>query len=301
VQSYGAACGTFGNAQFTVGDQGPLQVALIVERSYGANKWQQQFVLRRGESELLVRNFLTWLEPWRMVKLSCDVNTQAPTAVHDVPFGFLARPCDGHEVPTHMWMDVSGPAATAHPEPAQAATGEQMIGLAVLNDGKYGCDVMGSSMRLTILRCVPYAYHEPHPFGVRGRYDWVDLGSQSFTFVLRPHAGDWRNTDVVARARSLNQPPLAVTMHAHGGDMTRAGSLYAIDSADVEVTACKRADDGNGYIVRLLDVHGRGARPKFTWQQASISLEIAPFEAVTLRITPDGDTWRLERCNMLEQ
>ena len=44
----------------------------------------------------------------------------------------------------------------------------------------------GSTLRLTVLRCVPYAYHEPHPFGARQRYDWVDLGSQHFTFVLRP-------------------------------------------------------------------------------------------------------------------
>jgi alpha-mannosidase len=304
VQRYGPALGTFGNASITVGDQGPLQVSLFVRRAYGASVWEQQIILRAGEAEILVRNWLTWVEPWRLVKLACDVNTPAPVSVHDVPFGYLARPCDGQEVPTHMWMDVSGPLAptdAAHDTAHGAAHDTATIGLALLNDGKYGCDVTGSTMRLTILRCVPYAYHEPHPFGVRGRYDWVDLGSQSFTVVLRLHAGDWRDADIVARARDLNQPPLAVTMHAHPGDLPGRGSLYAVAGADVEVTACKAADDGNGWIVRLADVYGRGARTTFTWAGQPFALEVAPFAVVTVRMMPDNGRWAMERCDMLER
>ncbi len=290
VERYGAAMGTFGDAEIRLGDRGPLQVSLLVERSYGPNIWQQQIILRRGEPAILVRNWLTWLEPWRMVKLACDVNTPAPVAAHDIPFGFLARPCDGHEYPTHMWLDVSGPAQDG-----------QVAGLALLNDGKYGCDVNGSTLRLTILRCVPYAYHDPHPFGTRQHYDWVDLGSQSFTFVLRPHVGDWRDTDIVARARALNQPPLPVTMHAHPGDLPTAGSLYAVDNPDVEVTACKQAEDGNGYIVRLADVHGRGSRTTLTWLGRPFAVELSPFEVVTVRLEQKAGTWALSHCDMLER
>ena len=288
VQRYGAAMGTFGDAEISVGDRGPLQVSLLIERSYGASIWQQQIVLRSGESEITVRNWLTWLEPWRLLKLACDVNIASPAGVHDVPFGWLERPCDGHEVPTHMWMDVSGP---LH---------DQTIGLALLNDGKYGCDVTGSTLRLTILRCVPYAYHDPHPFGTRQRYDWVDLGSQSFTFILRPHVGDWRDTDIVQRARSLNQPPLPVTMHAHPGDLPAAASLCDVDNADVEVTACKRAEDDGGYVVRLADVHGHGSRTTLTWLGYPFVLDIGSFEVVTARLARQGEAWALERCNMLE-
>jgi alpha-mannosidase len=289
VQRYGSAMGTFCDAKISVGDTGPLQVSLLVERTYGASTWQQQIVLRSGEREILVRNWLTWLEPWRMVKLACDVNTASPTSAHDVPFGWLERPCDGHEVPTHMWMDVSGP------------THDHIIGLALLNDGKYGCDVSGSTLRLTILRCAPYAYHEPHPFGTRQRYDWVDLGSQSFTFILCPHVGNWRDTDIVPLARSLNQLPLLVTMHAHPGDLPLAASLYSVDNAGVEVTACKRAEDGNGYILRLADVHGRGSRTTLTWIGQPFVLDLAPFEVMTVRLRQQGGEWKMERCDMLER
>ena len=291
VQRYGAALGSFGDATITIGERGPLRVSLLVERSYGANRWQQQILLCRGERAITVRNWLTWLEPWRLVKLSCDVNTPTPRAVHDVAFGWLERPCDGHEVPTHMWMDVSGPAAAS----------KETIGLGLLNDGKYGCDVSGSALRLTVLRCTPYAYHEPHPFGARQRYDWVDQGSQEFTVILRPHVGDWRASDIVQRARALNLPPLPVTMHSHPGDLPRQAALATLDSRDLEVTACKVAEDGNGYIVRVVDVHGRGGKDTLTWLGQSFALEVAPFEVVTVRLREAAGQWQMQPCDMLER
>ena len=290
VQRYGAATGTFGNARITIGERGPLRASLLVERSYGANLWQQQILLCSGERALTIRNWLVWLEPWRLLKLACDVNTAAPKAVHDVPFGWLERPCDGHEVPTHMWLDVSGPTATG-----------ETIGLALLNDGKYGCDVSGSTLRLTILRCTPYAYHEPHPFGARQRYDWVDRGSQEFTVVLRPHVGDWRETEIVQRARRLNMPPLLVTMHAHPGDLPRRAGLARADSDDIEMTACKPAEDGDGYIVRLADVHGRGGNGSLLWMDQSFPLEWSPFQVLTLRLTRREGRWQMHPCDMLER
>lgn len=301
VRGYGEALGTFGNARIRVGDSGPLQASLLVERSYGASTWQQQIILRVGESAVTVRNWLLWLEPWRLVKLACDVNTPAPISTHDAPFGSIVRPCDGQEFPTHMWLDVSGPCATPGAQAGRSAHQAPAVGLALLNDGKYGCDVSGSRLRLTILRCVPYAYHEPHPFGARQRYDWVDLGSQSFTVVLRPHVGDWRESDTVLRARALNQPPLLVTMHAHPGDLPRRAGLAALDHSGVELAACKPAEDGEGFTVRLVELHGRECSTTFNWLGQAIPVTLTPHEVVTLRLRPQGNGWRAERCDMLER
>jgi hypothetical protein len=67
------------------------------------------------------------------------------------------------------------------------------------------------------------------------------------------------------------------------------------------VTACKAADDGNGWIVRLADVYGRGARTTFTWAGQPFALEVAPFAVVTVRMMPDNGRWAMERCDMLER
>lgn len=301
VQRYDRLIGTFGDAQITVGDIGPLQVSLLVERTYGDAQWLQQLVLRSGENHFLIRNWLTWQEPWRMIKLAFDVNTGSPQASHDIPFGWRHRPCDGAEVPTQMWMDVSGPLRGAAEH-----TAVHTVGAALINDGKYGCDVHGSTMRLTVLRCTPYAYHDPHQFGTKQRYDWVDRGSQEFTLVLCPHVGDWRDTGIVHQARALNLPLVPITMHCHSGDRPRHGSLLELSSAELELTTIKPAEDGDGYIVRLADAHGRGASGTLRWLQLEFPVTVAPFEVITLRIVPaelaqNATGWRIIATDMLER
>lgn len=287
----GPLLGVFGDVSITVADQGPLQVSLLVERSFEGSQWQQQIILRRGSSDILIRNWLNWQGQWRIVKLAFDVAADMPQAVHDIPFGWCARPCNGAEVPTQMWMDVSGPALAAP---------SQLIGAALLNDGKYSCDVTGSVMRLTVLRCPPYAYHQPHQLGAKQRYDWVDQGYQEFTLLLCPHVGDWRDAQVVEKARSLNVPVTPITMHGHGGKLPGRASLLALSSAEMELTALKPAEDGNGIIVRLADRHGRGVQGVLRWHDQEFTVAVAPFEVATFRLTQEVSGWQLAPCNMIE-
>jgi alpha-mannosidase len=177
----------------------------------------------------------------------------------------------------------------------------QTIGLALLNDGKYGGDVNGSTMRLTVLRCPPYAYDRIHNLSDKPRYDWVDQGMQEFTLVVRPHMGDWRDAGVIQRARELNLPIVPITMHAHAGDLPPVNSLAALDSSEIELTALKPADDGFGYVVRLADRHGRGGRGRLTWQDATFSVSVAPHEVITLRLEQHDGQWSARPCNMIEQ
>jgi alpha-mannosidase len=77
--------------------------------------------------------------------------------------------------------------------------------------------------------------------------------------------------------------------------------LYSLHSADVEVTACKPAEDGDGYIMRLADVHGRGAACTLTWLGQQFAVELSPFEVQTLRLVQDGQVWQMQKCDMLER
>ena len=192
-----------------------------------------------------------------------------------------------------MWMDVSGP--------AWAGDGHT-LGVGILNDGKYGCDVSDSTARLTTLRCPPYAYHEPHVFGTRTRYDWVDQGYQEFIVVLRPHVGDWRDAGIVPAARAANVPILPVTMHCHGGELSPAASLLGYPLQKMELTALKPTEDGDGFIVRIADRHGRaGGAGKLRWQGATFPVSLAPFEVATLRLTQREGRWQAQPCDMLER
>ncbi len=293
IRGFDQVMGHFENATITICDEGPLQASLLVERAYEESTWLQHIILRQSRAELLIHNWLFWKGHWRMVKLAFDVPTEEPIATHDVPFGWLERSCDGEEFPTHMWMDVSGPAQ---------AKPEQTIGLSVIDDGKYGCDVKDSLMRLTILRSPPYAYHIPHVPGTKHRYDWIDQGAQRFTLVLRPHVGGWREANIIQRAREVNLPPVPITMHGHDGPLPCAASMAALlDAPDIELTALKPAEDGQGYIVRLADRYGRGGTGTLRWLDQDFTISVDPFEVLTLRLTESEDTWQCMPCNMIEQ
>lgn len=269
-----------------------MQASVIVERSYESSTWLQQIILRDGEAEILIRNWLYWDGHWKTVKLGFQLAADAPRAVHDVPFGWTERPCDGMEVPTQMWMDVSG-TSTQSPH--------QSIGLALLDDGKYGCDVDGSSMRLTVLRSPPYAYHEPHVPGSKCRYDWLDQGPQEFSVVLIPHVGDWKSAEVVKKARQLNTPLVTITMHGHSGNLPPKASLLSLSSSELEISALKRAEDGEGCIVRIVDAHGRGGRGNLRWADSVFPIALDPFEVRTLRVTECEGRCTVQECDMLER
>lgn len=292
--------GAFGKPVIAVAENGPLQASLLVERSYEESGTDgcrgallQELIVRRDEPEIIVRNWLFWQGRWRMLKLACDVAVTEPRAARDVPFGFSEWLADGTERAGQMWVGVCGDAAG---DPTQTA------GLAIFNDGKYGCDVNGSTARLTVLRCPPYAYHvPPHVFGTKLRYDWLDQGSQEFTVVLRPHVGDWREAEVVKRARELNLPLPAITMHSHAGPRPKSASWAGLTSADMELTALKLAEDGDGYIVRVADRHGRPSRGALVWGAQSFLLALAPLEVVTLRVRARDGRWEATRCDMIER
>jgi alpha-mannosidase len=292
VHGYTEVIGRFGDAHVSVYEQGPLQASLLVERSFEGSTWLQQIILRHGEAELEIRNWLQWQGRWRLLKLAFAVPVHGPGSVHDVPFGWCERPCDGREVPVQMWSDVFGA--------AQAEDG-QVIGLAVLNDGKYGCDVSDSTLRVTVLRSPPYAYHEPHTFGSKGRYDWIDQGEQEFTLVLRPHVGDWRDAGIVGRARALNLPAVPITMHGHPGSRPPIDSLLELTCNEMELTALKPAEDGDGYIVRLADRHGRGGQGELRWRGARFPIQLTPFEVTTWRLIERNGRWHASECDMLER
>lgn len=292
LSGYDRVIGRFTVSSIRVGETGPLQASLFIERVYEGSTWLQQLVLRQGEPAIILRNWLNWQGQWRLLKLAFHLPLDAPRAYHDVPFGWLERPVLGQEVPTQMWLDVTGSL------PANPA---RLAGLALLNDGKYSCDVRDNVLRLTVLRCPPYAYHQPHQIGTKRRYDWVDQGQQEFTLVLLPHLGDWRDTDMVQRARALNLPLVPVTSHAHPGRRPAADSLMRLEAPELEMTALKPAEDGQGFVVRLADRHGRGGAGRLVWQGRAFDIALSPFEAGTWRLWPANGEWQLTPCDMIER
>jgi alpha-mannosidase len=92
-------------------------------------------------------------------------------------------------------------------------------------------------MRMSLLR----APVSPDPTCDRGRH--------SFAFALMPHAGGWREAGVIAEAFAFNMPLRAVAN-------APAQSFASTDDSNIVIDTIKKAEDGDGVVVRLYECHG---------------------------------------------
>ncbi|HET6810943.1 MAG TPA: alpha-mannosidase [Acidimicrobiales bacterium] len=223
-------------------ETGPLRAVVRVVRRFRSSTVEQRLVLRAGSPALEVETVIDWQEPRQLLKAAFPVSVHSPRASFEVQFGHLERPTHRNttweqarfEVCAHTWADLS----------------ETGFGVALLNDCKYGYDVAGNSLRLSLLRTPTW----PDPV--------ADIGHHELTYALMPHAGDLAAGGVVGAAHALNSPLRVVPVGSVGSsarDTPAPFSAVTVDDPGAVVTAVKRADRGDGVVVRLYEAFG-GAR-----------------------------------------
>ena len=89
----------------------------------------------------------------------------------------------------------------------------------------------------------------------------ADKGYHAFTYSLLPHAGDWREGDVTRQAAALNVPLLVRTVGktVPGGSLPPAYSFASVNAPHVLLDTVKRAEDGDGWILRLYEYQQMGS------------------------------------------
>jgi alpha-mannosidase len=132
-------------------------------------------------------------------------------------------------------------------------------GLSLINDAKYSYDVRGSDLRLTVLRSPVYAHHDPTKLEPGVSYRCIDQGVQTFRYALLPHSGDWRSAGTVPLADEFNAAPVVWAESGHAGTLPPQSSFARAGDAAVCISALKAAEDGDGWIVRCYETHGRPA------------------------------------------
>ena len=212
--------------------QGGLRGTVRFTREFGRSRFSQRMVLDAGSRVLRFECDVDWQEVHKLLKVAFPVAVRSSQATYEIQFGHVERPTHANtswdqarfEVCGHRWADL----------------GEAGYGVALLNDCKYGYDIHGSVMRLSLLRAPTH----PDPT--------ADRGAHRFTYALMPHPGDLREAGVIAAAEDLNAPLRVV----RGKPARRRRSLVEIDTPQVVVEAIKRAEDSDAVIVRLYEAWG---------------------------------------------
>ncbi len=224
-----------GKAAIEVVASGPLAAVLRITRRLNASIVLQHVWLRRGSRRVEFHTRIDWRERHKLLKVAFPTNLHANEAIHEIQFGHLRRPthrsrpfdADRFEVAQQKWT----------------ALAEEDRGAAVLNDCKYGVNVLGGSINLTLLRS-PLAPDMT-----------ADQGGQEVTYALTTWNGSFFDSHLVREAYELNIEPLVVP----GG--SGEGSLFQLDAPNVVIETVKPAEDGSGdIIVRLYEAKRSATR-----------------------------------------
>jgi alpha-mannosidase len=264
-------------AECEVVEAGGLRASLRFRRRFGASTLDQTVVLAAGSRRVDFVTEVDWHEDHKFLKVAFPVAIQADEASFEIQFGHLRRPTHEatdferarFEVCAQRWADLSEPGVRGVPGETgiRGVPGDTGYGVALLNDAKYGYDVRGNVLRLSLLRA-PTA---PDPLCDRGRH--------RFTYALLPHAGDL--AAVVAAGYALNAPlSLRPVAGDRPGPLPARRSFVTVDDPAFVVETLKRADNGDGFIVRGYEALGANR---------------------TVRLTPALPFTRVTRTDLLER
>ena len=228
-------------------EQGPVKCTYRVNKSYGSSSFSQYITLYPGFDRIDIRMTANWQESHKMLKVAFPFNVSGATsATYEVAYGTVARSNKRDtnfnkarfEVSAHKWADLSYGG----------------YGVSLLNDCKYGYDTYNNTMRLSLLRS-PLTPKDNQP---------VDRGNHEFTYSLYPHAGDWKTANSVYKGYEMNYPMVAYQTNSHTGTLGKSFSFMSVNAGNVILSAVKKAEASNDYIIRMYESQGSSANPTVT-------------------------------------
>ncbi|MGC9396634.1 MAG: alpha-mannosidase [Anaerolineae bacterium] len=173
------------------------------------------------------------------LRVRFPLNVTAAQPRYEIPFGSLVRDLNqGEEVVAQRWAGVA------------EADGQ---GVTLANTSKYGHSFDGDTLSLTLLR----ASIDPDPL--------PDLGEHIIEYALVPHGAGWTVGESTQAGEMLNLPPVIASCGFQDGDLPPALSLVAVEPANVRLAALKQAEDGDGLILRLVEVDGVATTAQITF------------------------------------
>ena len=289
VKSFSDEIGAFGNAEIKVLYEGNLKATIRVKSTYGDSSLTTDWTLIKGSRNIEANVKLDWHERLKMLKFSFPVNIESAESTYEVPYGHIVRETDGDENPGQRWIDVTG------------QQNGKTYGLTVINDAKYGYNVIDNDMRISVSRSSVFGHHQPTVLDLEKEYYWMDQGIHTFRMLLLPHVGSWKENKIARLTEEFMEAPIHIYQGIHEGKLPKSGSFLSVDNPDVIVSAIKQAEDDDDLIIRCVETVGNPTRAKLdlrfigrTWEGS-----FRPCEIKTLRVRKS--TGEITEVNLLEE
>ncbi len=227
---------------YTWTELGPVRATLHIERKFSHSTIKQDIRFYADIRRIDFDTEVDWHEHQSLLKVFFPANVHTDQATFEVQYGNLTRKTHTNtswdrarfESGGQKWADVS----------------EGHYGVSLLNDCKYGHSVKDGCIGLTLIK----SGIEPNPT--------TDQEMHWFTYSLYPHAETWAAGRTVPQAYFLNQKAIAVP-----GGHDETFCLASVDAPNVVLETVKKAEDGDGVILRLYESENALTPVTLTWNR----------------------------------
>lgn len=262
-------------------ERGPVRVCLRIYhdflhpkaiKAYPTKDFPQSFftqdVILYSETPRI--DFVTQVDWWQehmMLKVAFPLNIRTEYASYEIPYAVIQRPTQliGEEdkgkieVPALRWADLS----------------DSQYGVSVINEAKYGYDIKGNVVRLSLLRSPTW----PDPMADRGKH--------IVRYALYPHPGDWREAETVLRGYEFNEPLLVQKITSAKGEFPLQYSFLQVEPANVILSSIKKAEDAdNCWVLQLYESSGKVSSAQLTLPMAPAKVYSSNFLEENLQPIP---------------
>ncbi|ABX31446.1 glycoside hydrolase family 38 [Petrotoga mobilis SJ95] len=224
-----------------VEEETPLKGVLKFSWRFYDSTIEQRVIVYNHIRRIDFDTHVDWKEKQVLLKTAFPVNIRSTKATYNIQFGNIERSTTNNtswdiakfEVPAQKWADLS----------------EANYGVSILNDCKHGYDIKENVMRLTLLR----SPIEPD--------ETADRTDHTFIYSLLPHAGTWRDSQVIQEAYKLNYSVIVKKIRKNEeGNLPDNFSFIKVNDFDVVIETIKKAEDDDSILIRLFE--DKGSRKK---------------------------------------
>jgi len=253
--------------------------------NFPSSFFRQDIILYKGIDRIDFMTDADWWEDKTMLKVEFPLTVQDTEATYEIPYGSIERSTQRNnpwnrarfEVSAIRWADVSS----------------NGYGVSLLNNSKYGYDVKGNVMRLSLLRSPDW----PDPT--------ADRGEHQIEYSLYPHKGDWKDANTVNKGYDFNYRLIPYSTDKHNGSLPEEYSFVKMNTPNLILTTFKKAENEDAYIFQWYESEGKDTQaeiefprvPDKVFKSNFMEEDIAPltFEGRKLKInTPKNSVVTLK-------
>jgi alpha-mannosidase len=239
-------------------ESGPVRTVLRITRDFlrpGVKKdfptedfptsfFTQDIILTSGLDRIDFVASADWWEEKTMLKVAFPVAVRDTMATYEIPFGSIRR--------STQWRDSWDSAKVEVPAVRWADLSQDDYGVALLNASKYGYDIKGNVMRLSLLRSPKW----PDPTADRGKH--------VIPYALWPHAGRVDAAEATRKGMEYNNPLLAVFTDRHKGTLPPQHAFLTLEPSNLILTTLKKAEEEDAWIVQWYEAAGKATEATLT-------------------------------------